>query len=352
MGYINIILISFAILYMLASTAMSQTFPKDWPMNPAPPEPLGLDGNWPQADVGPPPTPNFTKLIDLSKVANAPVNPSPVACGTNLPNDPFCNWSCTGCTRATDVVKCPNDLDWGLSFDDGPTVFTNTLLDYLESQNVRVTFFVIGSRVIQNPSILQKAFKAGHQIGVHTWSHPLLTSQSNEQIIAELSWTKLAIQTAINVTPIYMRPPFGDYDDRVRGICQQLNLTPTIWDLDTNDWMSQAYKNFQLDSIPNNFSEWVSDPNLMNKGHISLQHDLFNQTVNLVPLVVPIIKKANYNIKPISTCIGDNKPYLENIVLESSNSINYPNIQNDNTNNSTSNKSSSPNASNSTKLFI
>ncbi|CAG8800243.1 15196_t:CDS:2, partial [Gigaspora rosea] len=173
--------------------------------------------------------------------------------------------------------------------------FTTAVLDYLDTQNVKVTFFVIGSNVYQNPDILLRAFKA--------------------VVIAELKYTADAIRAATNFTPKYMRPPFGDYDDRIRDISTQLGMKPTIWDLDTNDWLSNDDPRFQLPWITANFTQWVSDPTLKNTGHISLQHDLYNQTAAQIPLVVPILKKANYTIKPVHECIGDLNPYVESAAL-------------------------------------
>ncbi|CAG8773756.1 10766_t:CDS:1, partial [Acaulospora colombiana] len=96
----------------------------------------------------------------------------------------------------------------------------------------------------------------GHQLGVHTWSHTALTTQSNEEIIAEMQWTAAVIKNAVGVTPTYMRPPFGDMDDRVRGIVTQLGYKVTIWDKDTNDWLSGDDPSFNLNWIPDNFTEW------------------------------------------------------------------------------------------------
>ena len=58
---------------------------------------------------------------------------------------------------------------------------------------------------------------------------PPLTTISNEAIIAELGWSKKVIKDTLGVTPTYMRPPYGDIDDRVRAICKAMNLTPVIW---------------------------------------------------------------------------------------------------------------------------
>ncbi|CAG8638080.1 10508_t:CDS:2, partial [Racocetra fulgida] len=247
-----------------------------------------LPGNWPKVNVAPPPNEEFTKLVDLSKVSKAPLTTNTTKCDTK---DPYCYWTCTGCVRnSTDIVLCPNKL---------------------------VTFFVVGSRVYERPDILRKAFKAGHQIGIHTWSHHALTSQSDETIISELQWTAAAIKEAINVTPRYIRPPFGDYDDRVRDISNQLGYKVAIWDLDTHDWMATTDKTYQLNWIENNFTQWVNDPKLRNTGHISLEHDLYNETAARVSLVVPILKKANYLIKTIASCLGD-RPYVEDVTTDPS----------------------------------
>lgn len=59
-----------------------------------------------------------------------------------------------------------------MSFDDGPSEDTPRLLDYLESNgDLKSTFFVVGSRALSRPEILQNTYMAGHEISVHTWSH-------------------------------------------------------------------------------------------------------------------------------------------------------------------------------------
>jgi hypothetical protein len=46
-----------------------------------------------------------------------------------------------------------------------------TLLNYLGVQNIKATFFVVGSRVVEFPKVLIEEYMAGHEISVHTWSH-------------------------------------------------------------------------------------------------------------------------------------------------------------------------------------
>lgn len=74
------------------------------------------------------------------------------------------------------------------------------------------------------------------------------TSLTNEEIVAELGWTKQIIKDVTGVTPNTMRPPYGDIDDRVRYISLQMGLTPIIWTaadggtFDTQDWQVSQSK--------------------------------------------------------------------------------------------------------------
>nr|GAT50235.1 predicted protein [Mycena chlorophos] len=196
-------------------------------------------------------------------------------------------WTCGGYTRDTDITACPTKYNWGVSFDDGPAPYTPNLLNFLQEKNITATFFVVGSRVISFPDILINEYMAGHEIAVHTWSHPHLTTLSNEQIVAELGWTRLAIQSVLGVTPTTMRPPYGDIDDRVRAISLAMGLIPVIWtrtpagvSFDTFDWEvaggivegPASYAAFQ--NILGNASE-------LDSGFLVLQHDLYEITVDL-----------------------------------------------------------------------
>lgn len=88
--------------------------------------------------------------------------------------------------------------------------FYRTLLKYLDDKDIKATFFVVGSRVIERSSVLIEEYMSGHEISVHTWSHRLLTTLTNEQIVAELGFTREAIRQVLGVSPTTMRPPQGD----------------------------------------------------------------------------------------------------------------------------------------------
>lgn len=139
----------------------------------------------------------------------------PGGCGANVQasqNATNCWWTCGGCTRDDDITSCPDKMTWGLTYDDGPAFYTPNLLQYLAEQKIKSTFFTVGSRVISAPATLQAMHVEGHQISVHTWAHPPLTTLTNEEIIAELGWSRKAIKDVLGVTPNTFRPPYGDIE--------------------------------------------------------------------------------------------------------------------------------------------
>ncbi|KAI7822058.1 hypothetical protein BC939DRAFT_398283 [Gamsiella multidivaricata] len=139
-----------------------------------------------------------------------------------------CWWTCQSCP-ADDIETCPTPGTWGLTFDDGPTPNTVGLLQTLKTNNVKATFFVMGSNVVRNPEVMKQEVADGHHIASHTWSHHPLTTLSNEQIVAELKWTEKAVMDTTGLRMKYMRPPYGDIDNRVRAVVKKLGYIIVDW---------------------------------------------------------------------------------------------------------------------------
>ncbi|KAL1920303.1 uncharacterized protein VTP21DRAFT_1449 [Calcarisporiella thermophila] len=253
----------------------------------------------------------WLKLVDFSKVPNIPLSSQGQCPATPDPNS--CWWTCQKCTRPDDIVTCPNKGQWGLTYDDGPSVNSVPLLDYLKQQNIKATMFVVGSRVIYNGDLLRREYQEGHHIAVHTWSHSPMTSLTNEQIVAEIKWTEKAIKDAIGVTPVYFRPPYGDYDDRVRAIVRQLGYKTVIWTegFDTQDWQLVS-KQITPEQALNNFRQWIPRFQQMASGFIVLEHDLYKESVEVaVNGILPLARQSQINMMTIPQCLGDNAPYRE-----------------------------------------
>ncbi|KAK3838148.1 MAG: family 4 carbohydrate esterase [Linnemannia gamsii] len=290
------------------------------------PEPTGCPayapvaaGAWPTLDCIPypqdPQVQQWLKLVDMTKVPVYPLSNDGLcpAAGTIIPAGQ-CWWTCQKCTAPDDITFCPQTGTWGLTYDDGPSPDSPRLYDDLKAHSIQATLFIVGSRAISYPATLLRAYNEGHQIAIHTWSHPSMTSLSNEQIVAELKWTEKAIVSVIGVTPIYWRPPYGDVDNRVRAIATQLGYKTSIWTdgFDTNDWNIPA-GTATPQSVVATFQTWLTKIPTMPNGFIVLEHDLFPAEVNVsIDGILPIaFADKALKMMPIARCLGDAKPYKE-----------------------------------------
>ncbi|RUS18054.1 hypothetical protein BC937DRAFT_89191 [Endogone sp. FLAS-F59071] len=294
-------------------------FPNNWNWQHQYPPLFDKAGAWAIPPIDSPQAKQWIAAVNMSAIPNAPVikwdaNGNPINPFGNA--NPFCDWTFDGvCTRPGDVVYCPQKGVWGLSFDDGPTPYGSQLYDFLATENLKASLFYIGIQVAQNPQVAAKGCAAGHHISIHTWSHHVLTSLTTEQIIVELKWTETIIKEVCGITPKYFRPPQGDYDDRVRAIAAQLGYTAIIWDLDTNDWMfGNPGSTLTTAQEDGNFTLWINQEPTDTHGHIVLEHELSQTSVDEAKKNIPRLQSV-YTVMPVASCIKDPHPYLEQDVF-------------------------------------
>jgi peptidoglycan/xylan/chitin deacetylase (PgdA/CDA1 family) len=135
----------------------------------------------------------------------------------------------TGLTRGSKQIA--------LTYDDGPNdPHTLRLLEVLARHNVRATFFLIGTYVRQRPDLAREIAAAGHVVGNHTFTHPLLIFKSNAEIRKELADCRTVLQDAIGDHSNLFRPPFGGRRPAVLRIARDLGLVPVMWNVTGYDW--------------------------------------------------------------------------------------------------------------------
>ncbi|GAA5979032.1 hypothetical protein JCM10908_002781 [Rhodotorula pacifica] len=163
----------------------------------------------------------------------APVYPP----GTDLGENGLCSWTLAHCYGDNDIYDAPDGM-YAIAFDDGPVPSSWKLLDFLKQNNQSSTHFMIGTAIVQNPDVFAQTLKNGGHIGTHTWSHPMMTTLTDMQILGELGWTSQAIYDySGGLVPRFWRPPYGDADDRVRAIAEEVfGMVLVGWNRDSNDW--------------------------------------------------------------------------------------------------------------------
>lgn len=103
-----------------------------------------------------------------------------------------------------------------LTFDDGPSPWTIEILDLLAEYGARATFFVLGANIAGRESTLRRAIAEGHQLGLHSWSHPHLPDLSPGEVRDEMFRTQAAIERATATVARFWRPPYFEADEHVR----------------------------------------------------------------------------------------------------------------------------------------
>jgi peptidoglycan-N-acetylglucosamine deacetylase len=127
-----------------------------------------------------------------------------------------------------------------LTFDDGPSRWTASVLDTLGRHGARGTFFLLGRNVRRNPDVLRRAVHEGHELGNHLLTHRSAEHLDRHEIVHELTETGNRIRAAAGVVPTLVRPPYGADCERVALIAAEIALGPTVfWTFTTKDWRAK-----------------------------------------------------------------------------------------------------------------
>ena len=173
-----------------------------------------------------------------------------------------------------------------LTYDDGPSPNTKTILSTLKKYNGVATFFVVGERVKAYSSTIKKAYSMGCEIGNHTYNHKNLTRLSASGMRSQINKTNKAVKKVIGRSPVVVRPPEGAHNASVR---RTIKAPMILWSIDTRDWEHR------------NASKTISAVlNHVRDGDIVLMHDLYAPTAKASKTIIPRLVKRGYQLVTMS----------------------------------------------------
>ena len=168
-----------------------------------------------------------------------------------------------------------------LTFDDGPTPFTETVLDLLEVYQQKATFFCIGKQVQKYPELAKRIVNEGHVIANHTWTH---TSKmgflSKRDVVKEIETTQKVIERVTQYNVRLFRPPFGVTNPNIAKACSESGVEVVGWNIRSLDTVI-ASDNKILKRITSR----------LEKGSIVLLHDTSLKTCNTLEQLLQVMKK-------------------------------------------------------------
>ncbi|KAI7896766.1 uncharacterized protein EV154DRAFT_584934 [Mucor mucedo] len=234
----------------------------------------------------------------------------------------------------TSYSSCNRPGVFALTFDDGPDKYSWGLAKTLHDQGIKATFFINGANsvnVLEESTtteegektyleVIKQYYDQGHEIASHTYEHKDLKGLTVEEVEYQMNTQSDVIFKAIGKRPALMRPPEGVTDDVSAKVLKDLGYHNILWDIDTNDW-----RHLGLSTEQKNVKE-VLDEDIANvtMGHISLEHDIHEDTVNtLVPWLTEYVKSKGLTFVTVSDCIGV-EPYQPDASTGASNTTTTP----------------------------
>jgi len=190
-------------------------------------------------------------------------------------------------------VNCAVRACVALTFDDGPSAYTNRLLDSLIAMQVPAAFFVVGQQVQARPSTVLRAHQAGFDIENHTYSHPRLTTLSLSGQQAEVRRVDDALVAAGVPRSTLLRPPYGSWNSSTR----QLGKPLILWSVDPRDWDGRTASQIRSHVVANTVA-----------GSIVLMHDTVAATVDAVPGIVSDLRARGFTLVTVETLIPNLQP--------------------------------------------
>ena len=185
------------------------------------------------------------------------------------------------------------DCAWGVEY-------TDKLLEIMEKNGVKCTFFAVQFWVEKYPEYAKKIVEAGHELGTHSRTHPYMSKLSKAEILDELNTSSAAIEKLTGQKVTLFRPPYGDYDNQLISACAERGLYPIQWDVDSLDWKNLSATEIAMRVV-----------NGAKNGSIILCHNNGLHTAESLPLIFSTLQNRGYQFVPIGQLI-----HKENYTLD------------------------------------
>lgn len=212
------------------------------------------------------------------------------------------------------MFHCVNQGQIALTFDDGPYIYTQQVLDTLAKYGAQATFFINGNNLgkgrIDDPSkpwvqVLKNMYTAGHHIASHTWTHQDLTLLPASLRENQVVYNEMAFRNIFGWFPAYIRPPYG-FCAGSSGCADYLSSMGyhiIYYDVDTKDYMND---NPNLIYLSKNWFAGNVSATASGHSYMSLSHDVHQQTaISLVSYMLDTLKARGYKAVTVGECLGD-----------------------------------------------
>ena len=168
----------------------------------------------------------------------------------------------------------------------------DNILETLEKENVKITFFMVGEWIDKYPDEVEKIFNAGHEIANHSDTHKHVNNLSYEDNVKEIKSANEKIKKITGKENKLYRAPYGEYNNTVIKSAKENGYIPIQWSLDTLDYTGITGEEM-----------WNRIENRMQAGDIILSHNGTEHTADSLELLIKNIKEKGFEIVKVSDLI-------------------------------------------------
>lgn len=179
-----------------------------------------------------------------------------------------------------------------LTFDEGyENGYTSKILDVLEATKTPAAFFVTGPYLENQTELVQRMIDNGHIVGNHTVNHPNLPQQSVETVQKELGDLNKTAEEMYGYTMTYMRPPEGEWSERVLAVARDMGFKTVLWSFAYKDWDINQQRGEEY--AFNQVTPYIHD------GAILLLHAVSSDNANALEDIINYAKNEGYEFKSL-----------------------------------------------------
>jgi peptidoglycan-N-acetylmuramic acid deacetylase len=178
-----------------------------------------------------------------------------------------------------------------LTFDEGyENGYTPKILDVLKENDVKAIFFVTGPYIEKNPDLIKRMLQEGHKVGNHTINHPSLPGVGYEKFEKEIRGLEEKFIELYGEGFEYMRPPMGEYSERVLAAAKQLGYKTVFWSFAYDDWYTDKIRGaeYAYDKVMSN----------LHNGAVLLLHAVSKDNAEALDSIIKGIRAEGYEIRP------------------------------------------------------
>ncbi len=173
-----------------------------------------------------------------------------------------------------------------LTFDDGPSKYTESIVNLLNEYNSKATFFMVGNKINQYEDLIYEMINDGHEIGNHTYDHKWLTRLSKEEMLLQINKSSDLFLEKYNYQLNYLRPTYGSLNNILK---ENSPLEIVMWTVDSSDWKIKDSEILYTNII-----------NEVENYDIVLFHDTYESTYNALLKIIPKLIDEGYQLVTIS----------------------------------------------------